>query len=76
MSQHNKYLAFFVGLVTGGLIGAIIAVLFAPQAGIETRTWIKEKSIELGNIPDLQARALEEAGPEPFGPGGGRPTEA
>ncbi|HOV52507.1 MAG TPA: nitrogenase component 1, partial [Methanothrix sp.] len=38
---------FFAGLIIGGLIGAGIALLFAPQSGEETRAFLKEKALEL-----------------------------
>lgn len=49
---------FLAGFVIGGLIGAAIALLYAPQSGEETRTIIKEKSIEL---KDKAAETAEEA---------------
>ena len=47
MSDNNDFGAFFAGLVIGGLVGAAAALLTAPKSGEETRTMIKEKSIEL-----------------------------
>lgn len=47
MSDNNDFGAFFAGLVIGGLVGAAAALLSAPKSGEETRTIIKEKSIEL-----------------------------
>jgi gas vesicle protein len=38
---------FFAGFVIGGLVGAAVALIMAPQSGEETRTFIKEKGIEL-----------------------------
>ena len=38
---------FFAGLIVGGLIGAGVALLFAPQSGEETRAQIRDASIEL-----------------------------
>ena len=55
MSDHDDFGAFLIGFVVGGLTGAAVALLFAPQSGEETRTLIKEKSIE------LRDRASEEA---------------
>jgi gas vesicle protein len=46
-STKNKTGAFLTGAFFGSLIGGTIALLYAPQAGEETRTVIKEKSIEL-----------------------------
>jgi gas vesicle protein len=55
---------FLIGFVVGGLIGAAAALLFAPQSGEETRTLIKEKSIELKDkaietAEDARVRAEE-----------------
>jgi gas vesicle protein len=47
MSDRNGIGMLFVGLLLGGLTGAVVALLFAPQSGAETRTLIKDKSIEL-----------------------------
>src|SRR5512145_631987 len=47
--------AFLTGFIVGGLVGAATALLLAPQSGEETRTVIKEKSIE------LKDRAMETA---------------
>jgi gas vesicle protein len=48
MSDRNdSFGAFLAGLVLGGLAGGIVALLFAPQSGEETRTIIRDKAIEL-----------------------------
>lgn len=39
--------SFFTGFFIGALIGGASALLLAPQSGEETRTQIREKSIEL-----------------------------
>lgn len=59
MSQQNKGLEFLMGLVIGGLIGAALALVLAPQPGVETRRQIKSKSLEL---KDRTAEGLAEAG--------------
>ena len=46
MSQNNEGAAFFAGLVIGGLVGAALALLLAPQSGEETRAQIRDKSLE------------------------------
>jgi gas vesicle protein len=38
------------GLVLGGLAGAGVALLLAPQSGKETRAQIQQKTIELRNL--------------------------
>ncbi len=47
--------SFLAGFVIGGLIGAGVALLMAPQSGEETRALIADKSIE------LRDRAVETA---------------
>lgn len=47
MSDSNDFGNFFAGFMLGGLIGAAVALLMAPQSGEETRAIIKDKSIEL-----------------------------
>ncbi len=37
---------FFAGLVVGGLVGAALALLMAPQSGEETRAQIRDKTLE------------------------------
>lgn len=56
--------SFLAGFVIGGLIGAGVALLMAPQSGEETRALIADKSIELRDraaetATDVQARAGE-----------------
>ena len=47
MSEKDDFGTFFAGLVVGGLVGAAVALLLAPQSGEETRTLIRDRSIEL-----------------------------
>ena len=56
--QDTSFGAFLVGFVVGGLAGAAMALLYAPQSGEETRAYIKDKSIEL---KDKAAESVEEA---------------
>jgi gas vesicle protein len=46
-NQSSDFGAFVSGFFIGGLIGAAVALLMAPQSGEETRTMIRDKSIEL-----------------------------
>lgn len=39
--------SMFGGFLLGGLIGATVALLTAPQAGEQTRTQLRDRSIEL-----------------------------
>lgn len=75
MSSQNSSALFFAGLVTGGVLGAGMALLMAPQSGLETRRQIRNKGIELkdGAVEGLtevgqrargQAAAWQEKGKE------------
>ena len=60
--NNNDFFTFFAGMVIGGLVGAAAALLLAPQSGEETRTLIRDKSIELKDKAveygqDIQLRA-------------------
>ena len=64
MSERDEFGAFLVGFIVGGLSGAVVALLFAPQSGEETRALIKDKSIELRDKAQISAEeaiAREEA---------------
>jgi gas vesicle protein len=58
MSDRDEFGAFLVGFVVGGLTGAVVALLFAPQSGEETRALIKDKSIELRDRASTSAEDL------------------
>ncbi len=46
--MESKTLAGFgIGLVTGVIIGGVIALLYAPESGKETRHLIKDKATEV-----------------------------
>lgn len=58
MSDRDDFGAFLIGFIVGGLTGAAVALLFAPQSGEQTRTLIHDKAIEL---KDKAAETYEEA---------------
>jgi Gas vesicle protein len=45
--RDNGFGSFLIGFLVGGLTGAVISLLYAPQSGEQTRAVIKEKAIEL-----------------------------
>ena len=47
MADNDDFGAFVSGFMIGGLIGAAVALLLAPQSGEETRMMIRDKGIEL-----------------------------
>ncbi len=55
--RTGKPATLFTGLLIGGLVGAGVAILTAPRSGEETRSMIRQKSIEL---KDRAASSLEE----------------
>lgn len=57
-SDRDEFGAFLVGFIVGGLTGAVVSLLFAPQSGEETRALIRDKSIELR---DRATETAEEA---------------
>lgn len=66
MSDRDGFGPFFVGFLIGGLSAAVVTLLYAPQSGEETRTLIKDKSIELrdkaqATTQEALARAEEAA---------------
>lgn len=58
MSDRDNFGIFLFGFLVGGITGAVVALLYAPQSGDETRAVIKEKAIELA---DKTGDTLEEA---------------
>ena len=55
MSDRDDFGTFLVGFIIGGLTGAVVALMLAPQSGEETRTEIKEKAIELRDMAEKTA---------------------
>ncbi len=58
MADNNDFGAFLSGFVVGGLVGAAVALLLAPQSGEETRAVIRDKSIELRDSAYSQAEVV------------------
>ena len=57
-SDSDEFGAFLVGFIVGGVAGAVVSLLFAPQSGEETRALLREKSIELR---DYASQSADEA---------------
>lgn len=62
----NEFGAFLAGFVVGGMIGAAVALLMAPQSGEATRRQIRERAYELRDraedIADDTRRRIETTG--------------
>ncbi len=60
--MFKKASDFFFGFVLGLVTGALVALLFAPRRGEETRTLLREKGIELKERAAEMAEELQEKG--------------
>ena len=40
----NRFLSFFAGIVSGALVGAVVAVLLAPSSGEDLRIQLQERA--------------------------------
>ncbi len=49
MSEHENGKSFAAGLLLGALIGAGVALLFAPQSGEDTRRLIRRRARRFAN---------------------------
>ena len=47
MNDLDKFRAFFTGLVAGGIIGTVFALLYAPTSGKKLRKKISDKTEDL-----------------------------
>jgi gas vesicle protein len=64
MSERDEFGAFLLGFIVGGLTGAVASLLLAPQGGNETRDYIKEKAIELGDKVNVSVEGAREKADE------------
>ncbi|MEN8241301.1 MAG: YtxH domain-containing protein [Chloroflexota bacterium] len=60
-NRDSDFASFLSGFLIGGLVGAITALLLAPQSGEETRVLIRDRSVEL---KDKTLSSLEDAAAE------------
>ncbi len=47
MSDHSNGGEFFKGLLFGGIVGAVAALLYAPKSGKEMREDLRQRTLEL-----------------------------
>jgi len=57
MAERDNFGTFLIGFLVGGITGAVISLLYAPQSGEQTRAVIKDKAIELY---DKSSETIEE----------------
>jgi gas vesicle protein len=60
-SGANGLLAFLVGMLLGGLVGAVAMLLFAPRSGEKTRTLIQKRGAK---VRHQAVESLEEVATE------------
>ena len=60
MGNNDNSGSFALGLLVGGIIGALIGMLLAPKPGSETRSEIWERSETLRSRADEAAASLRE----------------
>jgi gas vesicle protein len=58
MSDNESAASFIMGIIAGAVVGLAIGFLYAPYAGKETRTKIKERGEE---VRDKAEEIIEEA---------------
>jgi gas vesicle protein len=59
MSKNNNGGALFVGIVVGGLVGAVTGLLLAPRTGRETRRILKKSADALPELVEDLATSLQ-----------------
>jgi gas vesicle protein len=60
MADGDEFGAFLIGFIIGGLTGAAIALIMAPQTGEETRAVLKDRAIELRDKAQETAQTVQE----------------
>ena len=60
MAERDEFGAFLIGFIIGGLSGAAISLLMAPQSGEETREYIKDQAIVLRDKAQETAQTTAE----------------
>jgi len=58
--EYSRGLSFLKGAVIGGIVGAIVALAFAPKSGKELRADIKRRTNELADDADEALQGLHE----------------
>ncbi|MEM8861381.1 MAG: YtxH domain-containing protein [Chloroflexota bacterium] len=48
--SESSFGAFLAGFIIGGLVGAAVALILAPQSGEDTRTQLVERSADWRNV--------------------------
>ena len=59
--NKDHAIGFGIGLLTGAVIGGVIALLYAPKTGKETRQLIKDKATEVVNAAKEKTSGVVQA---------------
>lgn len=59
--NKDQVVGFGIGLLAGAVIGGVIALIYAPQSGEETRQQIKEKTSEVTGAIKAKASDIVDA---------------
>ena len=60
MNKDNA-IGFGIGVMAGAIIGGVIALLYAPKTGAETRKLIKDKTVEAVDVVKEKGGQIVEA---------------
>ena len=60
MAERDEFGAFLIGFIVGGLTGAAISLIMAPQSGEETRGYLKDQAIVLRDKAQETAQTTAE----------------
>jgi gas vesicle protein len=60
MAERDEFGAFLIGFIIGGLTGAAISLLMAPQSGEDTREYLKDQAIVLRDKAQETAQVTAE----------------
>jgi gas vesicle protein len=60
MAERDEFSAFLLGFIIGGLTGAVVSLIMAPQSGEETREIIRDRAIELRDKAQETAQVAKE----------------
>ena len=59
--NKDHCIGFGIGLLSGALIGGVIALLYAPKSGKDTRQMIKDKTTEVVDAVKEKSSGVVEA---------------
>lgn len=63
-NNGNGGLEFFKGFLFGGIVGAVVSLLYAPKSGKEMREDIRQKSLEFKGDAEAQIELVQKRAEE------------